>query len=236
MFFGVRELAPRRSAPLLTYAREGFHRLAVTLRHLRDLRDATWLLVAHMIYNDGLVTLIAMASIYAGAVLNMSLETVLGVAIVLNVAAGIGAMAFGFVDDRIGGKSTLVITIIGLTVAGAIGVLTRSTTGFWVAATLIGIMMGPTQSASRSLLAKLVPDRKQAEIFGLYAFSGKMSSLLGPLAYTTMLRLTGSHRMAMATILGFFVVGLAVLLGVREREGTAIAARMNLEAASTPVP
>lgn len=227
MFFGVRELTPRRSAPLSAYLLEGFRRLGATVRHLGDLRDATWLLVAHMIYNDGLVTIIAMASIYAGAVLGMSLETVLGVAIVLNVAAGLGAVAFGFVDDKIGGKATLVITLIGLIVAGAIGVTTTSAGGFWIAATLIGIMMGPTQSASRSLLAKLVPDSKQAEIFGLYAFSGKMSSLLGPVAYTTALRLTGSHRVAMATILVFFAVGLAVLLGVREREGTDIAQRLN---------
>jgi len=227
MFFGVRELTPRRNAPLSMYLLEGFRRLGVTVRHLRDLRDATWLLVAHMIYNDGLVTIIAMASIYAGAVLGMSLETVLGVAIVLNVAAGLGAVAFGFVDDKIGGKLTLIIALIGLIIAGAIGVATTSAGGFWIAATLIGVMMGPTQSASRSLLAKLVPDSKQAEIFGLYAFSGKMSSLLGPVAYTTALRLTGSHRVAMGTILVFFAAGLVVLLGVREREGTAIAQRLN---------
>jgi UMF1 family MFS transporter len=229
MFFGVRERAPRRAAPLGTYVRIGFHRISVTIGHLRDLREATRLLVAHMIYNDGLVTIIGMASIYAGAVLGMSLEDVLAVAIVLNVAAGLGAVAFGFVDDKIGGKATLIITLIGLTIAGAIGVGTTSPVGFWVSATLIGIMMGPTQSASRSLLAKLVPDHKQAEVFGLYALSGKMSSLMAPLAYTTVFRTTGSHRLAMSTILVFFVVGLLMLLGLREREGVAAAARLNLE-------
>jgi UMF1 family MFS transporter len=225
LFFGVPERAPRRTASLTSYVRIGFGRLTQTLAHLRTLRDATWLLVAHMLYNDGLVTLIAMASIYAGAVLGMSLEEVLSVAIVLNVAAGVGALAFGFVDDWIGGKRTLIVTLIGLTLAGAIGVSTATPLGFWIAAILIGIMMGPTQSASRSLLAKLVPGEKQAEIFGLYAFSGKMSSLLGPLAYTTALRLTGSHRVAMSTIVVFFVAGLVVLLGVREPKSPHPAAR-----------
>jgi UMF1 family MFS transporter len=209
--------------------REGFRRLGNTIRHIRELREATKLLVARMIYNDGLVTVIGFASIYLGAVLGMSTDDVLVMAIALNVAAGIGAYAFGFVDDKIGGKKTLVITLVGLTGAGILGATTSTVGGFWVAATVIGIMMGPNQSASRSLLAKLVPEHKHAEAFGLYAFSGKMSSLLGPLAYTTVLDLTGSHRAAMGTIVGFFVVGLAALLTVREKEGILLAERLNDE-------
>jgi UMF1 family MFS transporter len=227
MFFGVRERTERRSASLATYVREGFGRLRVTIGHLGQLREAAKLLAAHMIYNDGLITIIGMASIYAGQVLGMPLEEVLTVAIVLNVAAGLGAVAFGFIDDRIGGKKTIVITLVGLAVATIVGVASTSSQGFWVAATLIGIMMGPNQSASRSLLAKLVPSTKQAEMFGLYAFSGKMSSMLGPFAYAQALRMTGSHRVAMGTILIFFVTGLVVLLLVREREGIALADRLN---------
>lgn len=219
MFLGVPERAPRRSASAGTYIRQGFVRLARTIRHIRDLREAAKLLVARMIYNDGLVTIIAIASIYAGAVLGMPLDRVLVVAVWLNVAAAAGAWAFGYVDDWIGGKRTLVITLVGLIAAVVIGVVTTSERGFWVAATLIGVMMGPNQSASRSLLAKLVPQHKHAELFGLYAFSGKMSSLLGPAAYATTLRLTGSHRLAMASLLVFFTVGLALLAGVREAEG-----------------
>jgi UMF1 family MFS transporter len=229
IFVGLREQAERRRAPLRVYVREGFSRLAATLRHVRELREAAKLLVARMIYNDGLITVIGMASIYAGAVLGMPLDEVLVVAIVLNVAAGMGAFAFGFLDDRIGGKVTLVITLVGLIVAGTVGVTLTTSTGFWVSATLIGIMMGPNQSASRSLVAKLVPDHKHAEVFGLYAFSGRMSSMLGPLAYTGALGMTGSHRVAMGTIVVFFTVGLVLLLFVREREGTALAARINAD-------
>jgi len=227
MFLGVRERAARRPAPAGGYVREGFHRLAVTIRHMRDLRWAMRLLIARMIYNDGIATVIGFASIYAGAVLGMPLDDVLVMAIALNVAAGIGALGFGFIDDRVGGKQTLVVTLVGLTLAGLIGVTTSSVAGFWVAATLIGVMMGPNQSASRSLLARLVPEHKHAEAFGLFAFSGKMSSMFGPLAYTTALATTGSHRAAMGTIIGFFVVGLLVLLTIREREGIALAERLN---------
>jgi len=231
LFLGVRERAERRPPPERGYIREGFRRLAVTVRHIRDVREATKLIVARMIYNDGVGTVISFASIYAGVVLGMPLDDVLVMAIALNVAAGLGALGFGFIDDRVGGKKTLVITLVGLTVAGVIGVATTSVAGFWVAATLIGIMMGPNQSASRSLLARLVPEHKHAEAFGLFAFSGKMSSVFGPLAYTTALATTGSHRVAMGTIIGFFVVGLLVLLTVREREGIELAERLERELA-----
>ena len=229
LFLFVRERTPRRSASALTYVRTGFVRLGGTLRHLRDYREAARLIIARMIYNDGLVTVIAMASIYAGAVLGMELEAVLVMAIALNVAAGLGAFGFGFVDDRIGGRNTIAITLVVLIAAGLIGVLSRSVAGFWVAAMLIGLMMGPNQSASRSLLSKLVPEQKHAEFFGLFAFSGKLSSLLGPLFYTTIVQATGDHRLAMASIISFFVAGLAIVLFLRESEGIARARQMEAQ-------
>ncbi|MGH7445351.1 MAG: MFS transporter, partial [Longimicrobiales bacterium] len=232
MFVFVRERAPRRSAPFATYVREGFRRIAATAAHLRSFREAGKLILARMIYNDGLVTVIAMASIYAGAVLGMPLEAVLAMGIALNVAAGLGAFAFGFVDDRIGGKKTIMVTLIVLIIAGVIGVTTDTTGGFWVAAMLIGLMMGPNQSASRSLLARLVPDQKQTEFFGLFAFSGKLSSLLGPLVYGSVVASTGNHKLAISSIIVFFAVGFVILLFVREREGIENAQRLEHELAS----
>lgn len=229
MLLWVRERAERRAAPPHGYVREGFRRLIVTFTHIRELKEAVKLLVARMIYNDGLTTVIAVASIYAGAVLGMTLEEVLAMGIALNVAAGIGAFLFGFVDDRIGGKKTLIITLVALTIAGIIGVGTTTVAGFWVAATLIGVMMGPNQSASRSLLSRLVPEHKHAEAFGLFAFSGKLSSMLGPLVYGSVVAATGNHKLAMSSIVVFFVVGLAVLLTVREQEGIELARRMTAE-------
>ena len=209
------------------YVRHGFQRLFQTIQHARTFREAGKLLVARMIYNDGLATVIAMASIYAGAVLNMSLADVLKMGIALNVFAGLGALGFGFVDDRIGGKKTILISLVLLTIGAAIGVATTTVSGFWVAAAIIGLMMGPNQSASRSLLSKLAPDDKQAEFFGLYSFSGKLSSLLGPLVYGTVVAQTGNHKAAMASIIGFFVVGGVILLFVREEEGLRLAGRIS---------
>jgi MFS transporter, UMF1 family len=207
------------------YIKQGFQRLYHTIQHARRFKEAGKLLIARMIYNDGLGTVIAMASIYAGAVLGMPLDAVLKMGISLNVFAGIGAFGFGYVDDRIGGKKTILITLVLLIIGTSIGVATTTVTGFWVAAAIIGIMMGPNQAASRSLLSKLAPDDKQAEFFGLYSFSGRLSSMLGPLAYGTIVASTGNHKLAMSSIIAFFVVGGLILLTVHEAEGMRLAGR-----------
>jgi MFS transporter, UMF1 family len=222
MFFLVKEQAVAKTIHG-GYLRHGFGRLAETIRHAGHYREAGKLLIARMIYNDGLVTIIAMAAIYANAVLGMTLEQVLMMAIALNVAAGIGALSFGYLDDRIGGKKTIAISLVLLTAAGILGVTTNTVRGFWIAATLIGLMMGPNQSASRSLLSRLVPEHKHGEFFGLYAFSGKMSSIFGPLVYGTVVASTGNHKLAMSSIIGFFLVGLVLLQSVKEREGIEMA-------------
>lgn len=233
MFLFVKQQAAPRAIEG-GYIRHGFQRLAETLRHARNYREAVKLLIARMIYNDGLTTVIAMAAIYAAATLGMTLEQVLTMAIALNVAAGMGAFAFGYLDDRIGAKKTIMISLVLLTAAGIIGVMTTTVSGFWVAAILIGLMMGPNQASSRSLLSRLVPEQKHAEFFGLYAFSGKMSSIFGPLVYGSIVASTGNHKLAMSSIIAFFLVGFAVLITVREQEGIATAQRAEAAALIAP--
>lgn len=228
MLLIVRDQGERRAVQG-GYLRHGFGRLAETIRHAGTYREAGKLVIARMIYNDGLTTIIGMAAIYTSAVLGMTTEQTLSMAIALNLAAGIGAFGFGFIDDRIGGKRTILISLVLLTIAGVIGVSSKSIAMFWVAATLIGFMMGPNQSASRSLLSRLVPEQKQAEFFGLYAFSGKMSSILGPVVYAEVVKRTGNHQLAMSSIIAFFVIGGLVLLTVREHEGILAARKAEAE-------
>ncbi len=227
LFLRVREgPAQAAAASAAAYVRLGFGRVAGTLEHLRTYREAAKLLIARLIYNDGLTTIFAMASIYAGAAFGMPLEEFLVLGIVINLAAGVGAYTFGFVDDRIGGKRTIAISLIVLTAATAAAALSRSVVMFWIAGIVLGIMVGPNQSASRSLLSRMVPEQKQGEFFGFYAFSGKLSSILGPLTYGLVLGATESHRAAVASVAAFFVVGLLLLLAVDEREGMAAALQL----------
>ncbi len=230
VFRNLRERGERRSASLSTYVRIGFGRVADTFRHLRSYREAAMLLVARLVYNDGLVTVFSMASIYIGAVYGLAWEQLIVLAIVVNLFAGLSAVAFGFVTDRIGGKRTIAFTLVVLLFATIYGAWAPTIGHFWVAAILVGMMVGPNQAASRSLLGQLIPEQKHGEMFGFYAFSGRLSAVLGPLTFGLVLAATGNYRIAMATIAVFFVVGLLLLALVREEEGMELARRMSKEA------
>lgn len=206
-----------------TDVRGAFRALAQTVRDIRRYRDIVRFLIAHLIYNDGLVTVFAFGAIYAAGTFGMTIADVILFGVVLNVASGLGAVGFGFVDDRIGGKKAVLVSLVGLIVAAAIAVWAPTRDWFWVAGVLIGIFVGPNQSSSRSLLGRFVPERHQTEFFGLYAFSGKAAAFLGPLLLGAATTTFASQRAGMATVILFFVIGGAVMLTVDERRGIAAA-------------
>jgi UMF1 family MFS transporter len=193
-----------------------FRALAATFRDLRRHAQVFRFLLARLVYNDGLVTIFAFGGIYAATTFGFTFSQVLTFGVVINVAAGLGAFAFGFLDDRVGGKRTVMLSLAALSVAAALAAWAPTATWLWVAAILIGIFVGPNQSASRSLMARMVPEEKQAEFFGFFAFSGKATSFLAPLAYGEATRAFGSLRAGVATVLVFFVVGMVLLSRVRE--------------------
>ena len=204
-----------------------FRQLGQTFRDLRRYREIFTFLVARLVYNDGLVTIFAFGGIYAGNAFGMSFTQVLLFGVALNVAAGAGAFLFGFIDDRVGGKRTILMSLAALIVATVLAVWAPTTTWLWVAGIMIGLFVGPNQSASRSLMARFVPDRHQAEFFGFFAFSGKATSFLVPQLYGEAARAFGSLRAGVATILVFFIVGAILLWRVDERTGIAAAASEN---------
>jgi UMF1 family MFS transporter len=146
----------------------------------------------------------------------------------------VGAFALGFVNDWIGGKWTIAITLVVLIVAALVGATAESRGAFWIAAAGIGLMVGPNQAASRSLLGVMIPEEKHGEFFGFFAFSGKLASVAGPFVYGTVVAATESHRVAMASIVIFFVFGLMLLLLVDERAGIEAARAAEPSDASDP--
>lgn len=196
--------------------KEGIASLIRTLRDLRHHPAAAIFLVAQMIYMDGLNTLFAFGGIYAASTFDMPLEEVLLFGIALNLIGGIGAIAFAWVDDWIGPKRTIIISIIAAFVFGGAILLVHSKTLFWPLGLALGVFFGPIQAASRSFMSRLAPAPIRAEMFGLYALTGKATAFLGPmiLGWTTLAY--ESQRAGMATVLAFFVVGLALLMLVEE--------------------
>jgi UMF1 family MFS transporter len=213
-----RNLPERRLGAVRFAPGEAFRALAGTFREIRRYGEVFKFLLARLVYNDGLVTIFAFGGIYAANTFGLSFSQVLMFGVALNVAAGLGAFLFGFVDDKLGGKRTVMFSLLALSGATLLAVWAPNATWLWVAGILIGIFVGPNQSASRSLMARMVPQEKQGEFFGFFAFSGKATSFLAPLAYGEASRAFGSLRAGVATVLAFFVVGMLLLARVREQQ------------------
>ncbi len=198
---------------------QAYRDVVTTVREVRQYSEAAKLLVARLVYNDGLVTVFAFGGIYAAGTFGMSLTEVILFGIAINVTAGAGAMVFGFVDDRLGGKRTILITLVGLVVCTVVAVFAPNEAWFWVAGLTMGVFVGPNQSASRSLFARFVPEAKRNEFFGFFSFSGKITAFAGPLLLGVATTAFASQRAGVATVLVFFVVGGALLLMVDEARG-----------------
>jgi UMF1 family MFS transporter len=196
--------------------RRGLAQLRGTLVNIKRYRAIMLFLIARMIYTDGLNTLFAFGGIYAAGTFGMDMAGVIKFGILLNVTAGLGALAFAWIDDWIGAKHTILIGLTGLLVCGGAAVLAESTLTFWIAGGLLGVFVGPTQAASRSLMGRIAPAELRTEMFGLYALSGKVTAFMGPFFLGTITYWTGSQRLGVATILVFFIVGMALLLPLDE--------------------
>lgn len=198
--------------------REAFADLKRTFVEVGRYREVVKFLAARLIYNDGLITVFVFGAMYAVGTFGFDGSEVLLFGIVLNVVAGLGALGFGFIDDRLGGKRTLLLTLAGLITATTLAVAAPNRTWLWVAGVLIGIFVGPNQSASRSLMGRFVPQKHKGEFFGFFAFSGKVTSFAGP-AVLGALSLRYGQRVGVASLLAFFLVGALILLTVDEKAG-----------------
>jgi UMF1 family MFS transporter len=161
----------------------------------------------------------------------MSISEVVLFGIALNVAAGIGAFLFGHLDDAIGGRPTILLTLAGLTLATLTAAMAPNRFWFWLAGIGIGIFVGPNQSASRSLMGRLTPPEHRAQFFGFFTLSGKVTSFLGPLLLGSATALFHSQRAGIATIVPFFLIGGLLLLTVRTTPDSAPATPKTFAAA-----
>ena len=197
-------------------ARKGFSDMIHTLKNVRQYKNLATFLVASMIYRDGLNTLFAVGGLYAAGTLGMTFEQILIFAIGLNVTAGIGAIGFAWLDDGIGSKRTIMIALAGLIVTGVGVIMVSDVRVFIGLALVLGIFLGPVQSASRTLAARLAPPDMINQTYGFYGLTGKCISFLGPLAFAVATQAFDSQRAGIATIIVFWLVGMVLLMKVKE--------------------
>jgi UMF1 family MFS transporter len=196
-------------------ARRGLAEIGAVLRRLPRRPAMARFLLARLFYTDGLNTLFAFGAIYAAGVFGMPFEEILLFGIALNVTAGLGAAGFGLVEDRLGARRTILVALGAIVVIGLGLVLVQSKPVFWALALVLGLFMGPAQSASRSFMARLAPPAEVSAYFGLFALSGRITGFLGPAALAAVTAATGSQRLGMSTVLVFLALGAAILATVR---------------------
>ena len=215
-FLGVRDqkINTRISKQLIN---NSYSQIRQTFKEIKQYKHIVRFLVARILYNDGLVTIFSFGGIYASGTFGFSFNEVMYFGIALNVAAGLGAFLFGFLDDWIGGKNTIQLSNIGLIIACALAVFTTNVTVFWIAGIIIGLCSGPNQASSRSLMSRFTPKHKQNEFFGFFAFSGKATAFIGPMLLGILTKQFGSQRFGVAIVLVLILAGAYVLHSLDEK-------------------
>lgn len=223
LFFWLKDDKPGQKAGCRHLIKGTALQLLATFRELKNYRQIIRFLFARIMYNDGLLTIFAFGGIYAAGTFNFTTDEIIMLGIVLNISAGAGSLALGYLDDLLGSKHTLLLSIAGLVLATILAVAATTKFWFWVAGITIGLFVGPNQASSRAMMARFIPMGKENEFFGFFAFSGKATAFLGPLMLGKITSLFGSQRLGVASLLIFFIAGATLLLRVDEKEGIAAA-------------
>jgi UMF1 family MFS transporter len=202
--------------PISQAISNGVKQLRDTIQKARNYPDIVRFLMARTFYNDGVNTIFAFGGIFAAGTFGMTVAEVIQLGIALNVTAGLGAVLFGWVDDKLGSKRTIFISVAAVILFGGLTIFAPSKGWFWAWALIVSTFFGPVQAASRTMMARLAPEEIRTEMFGLFALTGKAIAFLGPLAVAWGTSIFDNQRWGMATVLIFLGVGLWILRGVKE--------------------
>ncbi|MDM9557949.1 MULTISPECIES: MFS transporter [Bordetella] len=220
-FFLLRERAVPHAVALR--APDMLRRLAAawhdTGRHFPEFRR---LLMCGACYQAGIAVVVTLAAVYAEQVMGFSMPQIMLLVFTVNIGAAAGAFGFGYLQDRIGHKRALGITLAGWILMVLVAYAAVTVPVFWAAAILAGLCMGTSQSAGRAMVGALAPPGRLAEFFALWTFAVQLAAVVGPLTYGLVTWLTaGNHRLAILVTGVFFVGGLALLTRVDVRKGLA---------------
>lgn len=214
-------LRMRNRAPVAGQARgsvltDGFRQLWHTLRGLKAYPLTLFFLIAYLVYNDGIQTVIALASVYGTEELKLSDEVLVPTILMVQFLAFFGALGLGALARRIGAWKTVLLSLVLWTGVLAVAYVLPAgqAVPFVLLGGAIGIVLGGSQALSRSLFSQLIPKGKEGEYFGLYEISDKGTSWLGPLLFGLAYDATRSYRVAIISLLAFFVIGFVALLAV----------------------
>tara|TARA_B100000902_G_C27315311_1_gene920959 strand:+ start:2349 stop:3605 length:1257 start_codon:yes stop_codon:yes gene_type:complete len=194
----------------ITHIFDAYSTIKGTFKSISKYKIIYRFLISRLFFNDALVTIFALGGIYAVGTIDFSFKEVMQLGIILNLAAGIGSFLFGYIEDKIGVYKVINITLLVLIFATLLAIYAPETEYskqlFWISGVLIGLMVGPNQSCSRSLMARLTPDDKNNEFFGFFALTGKATSFIGPLLFGILTSLY-NQQIALWVVVLLFLIG-----------------------------
>jgi len=227
-FLILRERAIHRTLqPAST--RSAYSRVKDSLAHARTYQDLARFLLCIVFYQAGIMTVITLAAVYAQQAMHFTTLQTIEMILVVNLTAALGALTFGYVQDKLGHKLSLALTLIGWLVMVGLAYTATTPNRFWLAANIAGVCLGASQSAGRALVGYLSPKSHRAEFFGLWGLSVKLASIFGPMTYGAVVWISaGNHRLGMLLTGIYFVIGLFVLAAIDVKRGRRAALKRQL--------
>lgn len=221
IFLWVKERAkPDPSADIRKLLRGSSGQLFRTIADMRHFPDFVCLVVCGFCYQCGIATVIALSAIYASAVMGFTMVETLILVLVVNITAAVGAFLFGYVQDALGHKKALALTLAVWIVMVMLAAMAKTAPLFWLAANLAGLAMGSSQSAGRAMVGVLAPASRTSEFYGVWNMALWLSAVVGPVTYGAVTWVTGNNQRLAIVVTGlFFVLGLLALIPLKMDRG-----------------
>jgi UMF1 family MFS transporter len=216
---GVKGTIPLRFRHLwrpVALAMVGVSRTVATARHAGRFRHLLLFLIAFMLYNDGIQTVINLATTYGSVELRLSTSVLMLTLLLIQFIAMGGALLFGRIAERTGAKHAIMITLVIWSGVVMYAYFIHSAAQFMFLGAVVGLVLGGSQALSRSFFGSMIPESASSEFYGFYTVFTKFSSIWGPLVFGVIKQATGSSRLAIVSLISFFIVGLLLLSQVNE--------------------
>ena len=211
----------RNQPKSVAYFALALNRILETAKRVGRFKHLTLFLIAYMVYNDGIHTVTSMATIYGTEELKLSTTELMVTLLLVQVVAIGGALIFSRLANRIGAKRAVMFALVLWSAVVIYGYFIHTATEFFVLGMVVGIVLGGTQALSRSLYGAMIPEEASAEFYGFYSVFSKFSSIWGPVTFGFIKQVTGNARLAIISLMIFFIVGLILLAFVDETKAKA---------------
>lgn len=226
-FFWLKEF--RRPSKRTNYLRTAYQRVRYSLLNISRLPQLLRYLISYFIYNDGITTVIVFATIYGIERFGMTTRDMIIYFILAQFTSIIGSALFGYLTDKLNVKISLSISLLIWIAVVIWAFFCGSAKEYYFVGLLAGLAIGSSQSNSRTMLSSLTPENKQAEFFGFYTLTGRLSSIIGPILYGWIAHRTGNMKWSILSLMIFFILGWLILQSVSLKQGIEQARQMTFE-------